>query len=177
MRQVPNRTLHLTSALPAAPVVSARRRGRVELEVDPGKLAAYPTLRGAASILGVDPGTLSRRADVQDEGIRRGNALVLPTELTLRLALHYRRRRFSEVASDLLDLAIKRAPDYVDEIEADIDTVHEQAQRHGSPRRDADAFLREAQQRLPAELYQQVAAAFSSGQGITPGSAYLGDDD
>jgi hypothetical protein len=169
---MPTRTLRDRAT--AAPQV--RRRTAALLGTDPRKLAAYPTLRKAASILGVDPGTLSRREDVQEQGIHRGNTLLLPTELTLRLAQHYHRRRFSEVASALMALAVAGAPDYVAEIEAEIDAVFEQAHTSSSPRQDAEAFLREAKRTLPADLYAQVVAEYTSGREMTAGSAYLGDD-
>jgi hypothetical protein len=145
-------------------------------ELAPEKLDAYPSLRKAALILKVDPASLSRRDDVKERAIRRGREHLLTPHLVLELAGYYRKRRLSAVASDLLDLAVENAPDYVDEVEEEIDAALSQ-QRKPAAVPDAADFLREAKRSLPPTLYKQVEDAYRANGAESAGSADLGSDD
>ncbi len=150
-------------------------RSAVE-ELAPEKLDAYPSLRKAAAILNVDPASLSRRQDVKEGAIKRGREHLLAPDLVLELASYYRRRRLSAVASDLLDLAVENAPDYVDEVEAEID-VALSSHRRPAAIPSGPEFLREAKRSLPPALYKQVEKAYRADGALSAGSAYLGDED
>lgn len=159
---------------PAASTRGSRGVPTVE-ELAPEKLDAYPSLRKAALILKVDPASLSRREDVKERSIKRGREHLLAPDLVLELAGYYRKRRLSAVASDLLDLAVENAQDYVDEVEEEIDAaLSSQRQQTAIP--DAVAFLREAKRSLPPALYKQVENAYHAPASRSAGSADLGED-
>lgn len=142
----------------------------------PEKLAAFPSLRRAAEIIGVDPATLSRRKDIVDRIEPRGRERLFPPALTLELAAYYRKRRLTAVASDLIDLAVEDAPDYVDEIEHEVDETLGQLTRQ--PRQSqAVAFLAEARRSLPPDLFAQVENAYEAHLPVSGGTAYLGDEE
>jgi hypothetical protein len=164
------RTLNVVAS-PPLPGIS-----RTVEETAPEKLAGFPTLRKTAELIGVDPATLSRRKDVADRIERRGRESLFPPTLVLELASYYRKRRLSAVASDLTDLAVEQAPDFIDEIEDEIDSALSQLRR---PRQktEASVFLAEAKRLLAPELYGQVESAYNSHFPITGGTAYLGDED
>jgi hypothetical protein len=146
------------------------------VEEAPEKLDAYPSLRKAALILKVDPASLSRREDVKTRAIRRGREHLLTPDLVLELAGYYRKRRLSAVASDLLDLAVENAPDWVDEVEHEIDDALS-SRRQPASVPDAVDFLREAKRALPTALYEQVETAYREHSSVSAGSSYLGEDD
>lgn len=145
-------------------------------ELAPEKLDAYPSLRKAAAILNVDPASLSRRQDVKERVIKRGREHLLPPDLVLELASYYRKRRLSAVASDLLDIAVENAPDYVDEVEDEID-VALSSQRQPATIPSTAEFLCEAKRSLPPALYKQVEDAYRAEGPMSAGSAHLGDED
>lgn len=172
-RQTLNRqTLNFVSA---APLGRAGHSLGVE-ELAPEKLDAYPSLRKAAAILNVDPASLSRRQDVKERAIKRGRERLLSPDLVLELASYYRKRRLSAVASDLLDIAVENAPDYVDEVEEEIDAALS-SHRRPATIPNGPEFLREAKRSLPPALYKQVEDAYRAEGSLSAGSAYLGDED
>jgi hypothetical protein len=171
---VKRQTLSFVTA-PLAPTRGGRGVPAVE-ELAPEKLDAYPSLRKAALILKVDPASLSRRDDVKERAIRRGREHLLAPDLVLELASYYRKRRLSAVASDLLDLAVENAPDYVDEVEDEIDAALS-GQRRSAAIPDAVEFLREAKRSLPPALYKHVQDAYRAHAHASPGSADLGEND
>lgn len=130
---------------------------------DPGILAAYPTLRAAARIIGVEPSTLSRRRDLPTQP--RADERRFPPALVLSLARHYRRRSLEFVASELLDYAYEHAESYAASVDQEIE-----AAMGPSPATSVDgqAFLAEAQRALPRDLFEAVVAAYGDAGGIEP---------
>lgn len=137
-----------------APTDAPARRSE---ELVARKLAAYPTLRQAAAILGVTVSSLSRRRNLPVEPFGREKRLA-PTTV-MDLAAYYRRRSEYEIAGSLLDYAIKHAPDVADEIERELDEYLQATRERDAPL-DADAFLAAAKENLPAELYAAVVDAY-----------------
>jgi hypothetical protein len=137
------------------------------------KVAAYPTLRRAATILDVNPSSLSRRSDLTVE--LRGREKRIPVRSVMELAAYYRKRPLAEVASDLLDLAVEQAADFADEVEAELDAFLSDEAGQALPK--IDGFLKEAKRRLPPELYEQVEATSRARLGRTGGLVSLTDDD
>jgi hypothetical protein len=142
------------------------RRGHQPVSTDDNvaaeKLNAYPNLKQAARILNVSSTWLACHEDVKERAIQRASERVLPPDLLLELASRYRTRRLGAVASDLLDLAVKNAPEYVDEVEDEIDAALS-ALRAPVAIPDAAEFLRVAKRSLPPELYEQVERAYRAG--------------
>lgn len=128
----------------------------------PEKLNAYPNLKQAARILDVSCTWLACREDVKERATQRASERVLPPDLLLELASCYRTRRLSAVASDLLDLAVENASEYVDEVEDEIDAALS-ALRAPVAIPDGAEFLRVAKRSLPPELYEQVERAYRAG--------------
>jgi hypothetical protein len=137
---------HSTAAVPPA-------RGQ---RVPAGLLAAYPTLRQAARMIGVHASSLSRRELPVEHAGREAR---LPPRLVLELAAHYRRRDEYEVGGALVDYALAHAADYVGEIEAEIEHYFEETSDRDA-RLDTVSFLEEAHRRLPPALYAQVKRAY-----------------
>lgn len=131
-----------------------------EQRVPAGLLAAYPTLRQAARLIGVHASSLSRR-DLPLE--HAGREARFPPRLVLELAAHYRRRDEYEVGGALLDYALAHAPDRVGEIEAEIERYFEETGGRDTPL-DTDRFLEEARRHLPPALYAQVERAYQANQ-------------
>jgi hypothetical protein len=122
-------------------------------------LAAYPTLRQAALILGVTVSSLSRRPDLGAERVGRERRLA-PLKV-MGLAAYYRRRSEYEVAGSLLDYALKHAPAVVAEVERELNSYLEATSDRDVPL-DADFFLTTAAKHLPADLYDAVVDAYST---------------
>ena len=127
-----------------------------EERVPVGLLAAYPTLRQAARMIGVHASSLSRR-DLPVE--HAGREVRLSPRLVLELAAHYRRRDEYEVGGALVDYALAHAPDRVGEIEAEIEAYFEETGERDTPL-DRESFLEEARRHLPPALYAQVERAY-----------------
>jgi hypothetical protein len=122
----------------------------------------WPSLRQAAALLRVDPGTLSRRRVLTERyGQERRLAPTLVLELCDR---YYRRRETGELAAALVEHARPQAHD-LDELERLEADVERYLAFNRDPKRSEpdDAWLAEAQRRLPAELYKQVLLAATSG--------------
>jgi hypothetical protein len=143
------KTVTRQSIVPVAPRAVDRSDPRV---------AAYPTLRQAAAMLGVTVSSLSRRRDLPAEPFGRERRLRPST--VMELAGYYRRRNEYEVAGSLLDYALKHAPSYAEEIERELDEYLQATDDRDAPLA-ADAFLASARRHLPADLYEQVAAAYT----------------
>lgn len=139
---------------------TARASREREERVPVGLLAAYPTLRQAARMIGVHASSLSRR-DLTVE--HAGREARLSPRLVLELAAHYRRRDEYEVGGALLDYALARAPDHVAEIEAELEHYFEETGEHDAPL-DSESFLEEARRRLSPALYAQVERAYRENQ-------------
>lgn len=124
-----------------------------------GVLAAYPTLRQAASMIGVSPSALSRHKGLM--ALRRGSELRIPPVEVMRLVRHYRRRTDYQAGGELIEYATRMAPDYADAVEVDV-----QAAFRGVPTSPSgpDEFLAEAKRSLPAELYRQILAIYEAGR-------------
>lgn len=131
-----------------------------EERVPAGLLAAYPTLRQAARMIGVHASSLSRR-DLPVE--HAGREARLSPQLVLELAAHYRRRDEYEVGGALLDHALAHAPDHVAEIEAEIEHYFEKTGERDAPL-DGESFLEEARRHLSPRLYAQVERAYRANQ-------------
>jgi hypothetical protein len=134
-----------------------RERGQ---RVPPGLLAAYPTLRQAARMIGVHASSLCRRELPVEHAGREAR---LAPRLVLELAAHYRRRDEYEVGGALVDYALAHAPDQVGAIEEEIGHYFEETGDRDAPL-DTVSFLEEARRRLPAALYAQVERAYQANQ-------------
>jgi hypothetical protein len=141
----------ITDRTAAAP----RERGQ---RVPAGLLAAYPTLRQAARMIGVHASSLSRRELPVEHAGREAR---LSPRLVLELAAHYRRQDEYEVGGALVDYALAHAPDHVGAIEAEIERYFEETGDRDAPL-DTVSFLEEARRRLPAALYAQVERAYQA---------------
>lgn len=122
----------------------------------------WPSLRQAAALLRVDPGTLSRRRVCTE---RYGQERRLAPTLVLELGdRYYRRREIGELAAALVEHARTQAHDLdeLERLEADIERylAFGRASRRSEP---DDAWLAEARRRLPAALYEQVLLAAAPG--------------
>jgi hypothetical protein len=136
---------------------ASRERGQ---RVPAGLLAAYPTLRQAARMIGVHASSLSRRELPVEHAGREAR---LAPRLVLELAAHYRRRDEYEVGGALVDHALANAPDHVAEIEAEIERCFEETSDRDTAL-DTQGFLHEARRRLPQALYAQVERAYQANQ-------------
>jgi hypothetical protein len=125
--------------------------GSQPLGIDPGELAAYPSLSEASKIIGVAASTLSRRGDIRF--ITRGNQLRVPPHEVIRLNRYYRRRTDYEVGGALQQLADARSPAHADSVEERIQAAFE-----GIPAAllSVDDFLKEARKGLPKKLYLEI---------------------
>lgn len=126
--------------------------------VSAGLLAAYPTLRQAARMIGVHASSLSRRELPVEHAGREAR---LAPRLVLELAAHYRRRDEYEVGGALVDHALAHAPDHVAEVEAEIERYFEETGDRDAAL-DTGGFLEEARRRLPPALYAQVERAYQA---------------
>lgn len=131
-------------------------------ESDPRIISAYPTLRAAAEILGVNASMLSRLPNLETEA--RGSQRRLSPRVMIELARFYRRRAIGEIASDLLDYAYDHAPDYATQI----DEAIEVAIGPTTSALDARGFLAEAKRALPTALYAEVKRVYASSGGREP---------
>lgn len=123
--------------------------------IEPGLLAAYPTLRCAATMIGVSPSTLSRLPSLQ--AFSRGSELRIPPREVLRLVRYYKRRTDYEAGGELTEFAIAHAPEFAAMVENEV-----QAAFRGQPNSTLrlEEFLAEAQRSLPADLYEQICSVY-----------------
>lgn len=141
-----------------------RSMPKLVIEQDAASLLVYPTLSGAAEILGVSASTLSRRDDV--EGCQMGQRdLRLPASEVMRLAYEYRRRSVNEVALDLIDRAAAVSNEGGKQVEKEIDYY---VAGRAPSRISRGEFLREAERSLPPEIYREVERVYDSGDGYSP---------
>jgi hypothetical protein len=136
------------------PTATLRERGS---EIPSYMLRAYPNLRTAAHILGVNVSSLTKRkfaGKLVVESVGPEDR-VSPTCL-LELAEYYRRRDIHAVAFDLLELAHEQSPEAASAIEEEIDAHLSRAASTGS-RVDPLAFLREAKRALDPAVYERIA--------------------
>lgn len=117
------------------------------------QLAAYPTLRQAAKMLGVATSSLSRRRGLVFEIYGREHRL--SPRAVMVLASYYQRRSEYEVAGSLLDYACEHAPNAVKDVEQELDEYLQATSERDAPL-DADAFLAAVKHHLPADLYAIV---------------------
>lgn len=93
-----------------------------ELAATGSPAAAYPTISEAATLIGVPSATLSARIpEIQGRLILGGHETRFPPHVVLALGAEYRNRDSSEIAAGLIDLAYERAPEFVAEIEGQVD--------------------------------------------------------
>jgi hypothetical protein len=128
-------------------------------EVPPALLRAWPTLRGAADLVGVNASTISRRSDLRAES-RGGELRIRPAEV-LRLGAYFKRRPLDEIASDLLDFAYEQAPDSAGAVDEEIEAYLGPAS--GGP--VVGSFLAEARRGLPPELFAEVERVYRAAGG------------
>lgn len=118
---------------------------------------AYPTLREAATMLGVAAPTLSRLPDLKY--IRAGGRdHRIPAGEVLRLTQHFRRRSLEEVAFQLIDYSKAHALGMESAVTAEVDEYLSQSYR-ATPEGSLEQFLRDARRLLPPGLFSQVATA------------------
>lgn len=127
-------------------------------------LRAYPNIRAAARILGVDPSTLSRRRDLEVHA-RGDRDRVVPLREMLRLAGVYRKRSLSEVADLLIEHAVAEAPDEAERVEEEIETYVAELAR---PDGERTQFLATARRLLPGKLYTEVERVVAEAEGPLP---------
>lgn len=149
-----------------APIKKTRPAGGVAPTVrSTSPVWLWPSLRQAAVLLRVDPGTLSRRkVATEPYGQERRLAPTLVLELCDR---YYRRRDVGELAGALVEHARPQAHslDELESLEADVErylTASRSAQRQDAD----DAWLTEAQRRLPKDVYQQVLEVVAGGEPV-----------
>ena len=126
-------------------------------------IEAYPSLRGAAKLIGVSAATLSRRTDV--ERVRAGREQRIPAAEVVRLAGFYRRQAPSRVAAQLVQLAVSVDPSLEGIIGAEVDAALELVPVvQTGVAVDIQAFLQTAGRLLPAPLAEQVEASVRNQQ-------------
>ena len=131
--------------------------------VQAAKLNAFPNLRKTAEFVGIDPGTLSRKADeLGVRLVRRGEREILfsPT-VVLQLSSFYRRRDSSEVGADLIDFAFAQAPEFAKEIENEVDDFLD-AEVVPGEFESPEQFLQSARRMLPSKVFKEVEAVLRS---------------
>jgi hypothetical protein len=107
---------------------------------DPGETAAWPTLEEAGAILGREPSSLLAYAD-QLVATRDSLARIRPAVM-IELARADAKRPVGQVASEVLDLAYERAPQYGPAVDAEIEAcfIETRGQTRFNPE-SAAAFL------------------------------------
>lgn len=118
---------------------------------------AYPSLRRAAAILGVDPSTLSRRSPPFEPV---GSEKRIPAWAVIDEAAYFNKRDLNEVAFDLVSLAEEQSPDAVEAIEQEITSRLREMERDSRAARPGSDWLEEARRHLPTALYRQVEQAY-----------------
>src|SRR5665213_11693 len=150
----------------AAPVKQSRSApGSASTVRSTSPIWLWPSLRQAAVLLRVDPATLSRRKVVTEQyGQERRLAPTLVLELCDR---YYRRGDIGELAGALVEYArpLARSLDELESLEADVErylAASRSAQRESAD----DAWLAEAQRRLPGEVYDRVLEVVGGGEPV-----------
>lgn len=82
-------------------------------------LPAFPSLRAAASMVGVNPSSLQRRSDLAP--IACGRERRLDPATVLRLTAHYGNRSVMEAAHDLVAHATEHSPEHLERVEEIVD--------------------------------------------------------
>jgi len=95
----------------------------------------------------VQPSTLSR-LDTLD-AVERGRERRLRPREVLRLAAYYRKRPLYEVGGRLIQRALCDAPDWLDEVGAEVDAFLDGAPETRDSVLEPGAFLAEAKRALP----------------------------
>jgi hypothetical protein len=128
----------------------------------------YPSLRKAAEILGVNVSSLSRRElGVVEMGAQKR----LPVRTVMEEAAYFNRRDRNEVAAELVELAEDQCPEVVEAIEEEITEHLQDIERSVVDRRPKADWLAEAEQFLPAGLFERVQRVYE--QARADGSASL----
>ncbi len=123
---------------------------------------AYPSMREAASAIGVSASTLSRRVDLT--WIEAGQEKRIPVAEVIRLGAIYKRRPLSRVAGVMAEWAQRYDDPVRSTLVAEIDEALERAAVVPAVQdADRDRFLRDARRLLPYALAAQVEASLSSG--------------
>ena len=113
-----------------------------------------PTLTAAAKMIGVTPGSLSRR-NLPFEAAGPKEHRLRPRTVLEEAGL-YGRRPLRDVAEDLVAYYHDRAPESISAVEAEVREVME---RYEHPERlGHERLLATAQQQLSADLFQQLTA-------------------
>ncbi len=110
-------------------------------------LPAFPSLRAAAEMVGVNPSSLQRRTDL--DTIQCGRERRIDPMTVLRLVVHYGNRSVPEAANDLVAHAMQHAPAHVERIEELVDDF--MRQRHAE-RVEAGAVQRLTIEQILDEL-------------------------
>lgn len=121
---------------------------------------AYPTLRRAAEILGVDASTLSRR---RPEAIEVGAQKRLSAHTVMAEAVYFNRRDLLEVAGELEEVAEQQAPECREAVEEEIEGFMRE-RRAGRPAEPpGDEWLEEARRFLPDHIFRAVSDVYERG--------------
>ena len=132
-------------------------------------MEAYPSMRGAARMVGITTGALSRRRDV--ERLSAGREKRIPAAEVVRLAATYRRRPPSRVAAELVEHAISVDPELEDVIGREVDDALERYSSNGGSA-DVATFVNQADRFLPPALAAQVRAILQNETPIGSGTGW-----
>lgn len=124
-------------------------------------LLGYPTLSGAAKMLGISTSTLSRRPDLVTEARGARDKVLRPAEV-MRLAVVYRKRSLNEVAADLLVHTRANAPELATAVDEEIESFVE---RLDQPSADVAQLLTLAERHLPAKTVAEIRRIVERGKG------------
>ena len=138
--------------------------------------AAFPTLREAADLIGVDKSTVSR-AEIRV--VQAGaNKRVLPSQL-LALALEKRKRPLTQVAAGLVTYAREHAPGEVPAVEREVEEFFAALRGDSSPSISREDFLAEARRFLSKAEFKARERRYDDATGRRPAelvSSYEGED-
>ncbi|HVX31890.1 MAG TPA: hypothetical protein VHA80_02020 [Solirubrobacterales bacterium] len=123
---------------------------------------AYPTLRKAAEILGVDASTLSRR---KPRSIEVGSQKRLAPRTVMVEAAYFNRRDPADVEVALIEVAEEQLPEAREAVEEEL-TAYTRERSSGEviPKPDSD-WLEEARSFLPDALFDQVRDVYDRADG------------
>lgn len=123
--------------------------------------AAFPNLRQTAEIINVTTASLVRATSRLTSRLAYvAGELRFPPAVVLELARLYRSRDMSEVAAELVDLALTQAPEFASEIEGQVDVALDR-EVETTTAVSLQQFLKEAKHHLPPKLYAEAVAALS----------------
>jgi hypothetical protein len=126
---------------------------------------AYPTLRKAAEILGVNVSSLSRR---ELDVIRMGAQTRLSARTVMEEAAYFNRRDRNEVAAELVELAEDQRPEAVEAIEEEITEYMQEMESLVIDKRPKPDWLAEAERFLPAGVFERVRDVYAQAEAGGP---------